>query len=205
MPVTVVHHDDGAGTNKLDAARQALREQIAARERTERGLEEARLTIQTLETQLAHERMARDEAVRRVEDERQAVERQLVEERAARQRVERERDEAIADRQEVEERLREVLAAQEAQQPSTASVRAKQGKKARGTIDRSDASELETPIMPAARSADGAPNVKQFRRRGPPAQSPATGIRCRRMVGAGMEGAASVGLMQVNAWELVGM
>jgi hypothetical protein len=32
VPVTVVHrdHDDGAGINRIDAARQALREQVAA-------------------------------------------------------------------------------------------------------------------------------------------------------------------------------
>src|SRR5271165_3919775 len=42
VPVSVVHHDDGARTNKLDAARQALREQMAAREQAERLLEEAR-------------------------------------------------------------------------------------------------------------------------------------------------------------------
>ena len=37
VPVTVVHrdHDDGAGINRIDAARQALREQIAAREQAE--------------------------------------------------------------------------------------------------------------------------------------------------------------------------
>lgn len=58
VPVTVVHvhvhdHDDGAGINGIDAARQALREQVAAREQAEPLLQEARTTIQTLETKLA--------------------------------------------------------------------------------------------------------------------------------------------------------
>ena len=53
VPVTLVHHDhdDGGHINKVAAARQALREQVAARERAEHLLLEARTTIQTLETQ----------------------------------------------------------------------------------------------------------------------------------------------------------
>jgi hypothetical protein len=98
VPVSVVHHDDWAGTSKLDAARQALRVQMAAREQAERLLEEARVTIQALETQMAHERIANEEAVRQAEDERQAIEHQLAKERAARQQAEQERDEAIAGR-----------------------------------------------------------------------------------------------------------
>src|SRR6478609_4324788 len=43
VPVSVLHRDQdgGASTNKLDAARQALREQIEAREQAERRLQEA--------------------------------------------------------------------------------------------------------------------------------------------------------------------
>jgi hypothetical protein len=61
VPVTVVHrdHDDGAGINRIDAARQALREQVAAREQAEHLLQEARMTIQTLETKLAMSGSAR--------------------------------------------------------------------------------------------------------------------------------------------------
>jgi hypothetical protein len=111
VPVSVVHHDDGGGTNKLDAARQALREQIAAREQVEQLLQEARATIQTLETELEHERIAREERVTRIE-------RQLEEGRAARLQVEQERDEAIASCREAENRLREMMAVQEAQKPA---------------------------------------------------------------------------------------
>src|SRR3954470_875177 len=52
VPVTVVRraHDDGAGTNMLEAARQALREQITVRERTEQLLQEAQATIRDLQT-----------------------------------------------------------------------------------------------------------------------------------------------------------
>jgi hypothetical protein len=49
----VVHHDDASGTNKLDAARQELQEQIVAREQMKRSLEEARVMIPMLEAQLA--------------------------------------------------------------------------------------------------------------------------------------------------------
>ena len=103
MPVTLVHHDhdDGSGINKIAAARQALHEQVAARERAEHLLQEARATIQTLETKLAHERIGKDEALRRLEDE-------LAAERTARQRAEQDRDIAIAARQDAEEQLREV-------------------------------------------------------------------------------------------------
>ena len=107
VPVTVVHreHDHGAGTNKLDAAQQALREQMAARERAEQLLQEARAAIQALETKLAHERIATEEAVRRSEDERQAIQDELTTERAARQQADQERDLAIAAHQKAEERL----------------------------------------------------------------------------------------------------
>ena len=73
VPVTVIHRadDEGAGTNKLDSARQALREQIAAREHAEQLLQDARATIQDLQTKLAHERLAKEDAIRRVQDERQ--------------------------------------------------------------------------------------------------------------------------------------
>ena len=59
--------------NKLEAARRALTEQIAAREQAEQLLQEARTTIETLETKLTHERIAKEEAVREVEDQRRRV------------------------------------------------------------------------------------------------------------------------------------
>jgi hypothetical protein len=104
VPVTVVHrdNDNGAGSNKLDAARQALKEQTAAREQAEQLLQEARATIQDLQTKLAHERIARDESLRRLADERQIIEDELATERARRQQAEQARDETIAKSQRVE-------------------------------------------------------------------------------------------------------
>jgi chromosome segregation ATPase len=64
VPVEVVHHE-GAGSNQLEAARQAVRTLTTAREQAERQLAEAQATIRDLQTKLAHERMARDEAVQR--------------------------------------------------------------------------------------------------------------------------------------------
>jgi hypothetical protein len=64
VPVEVVHHE-GAGSNQLEAARQAVRTLTTAREQAERQLAEAQAIIRDLQTKLAHERMARDEAVQR--------------------------------------------------------------------------------------------------------------------------------------------
>jgi hypothetical protein len=74
----VIHRDqDDTPGNKLDVTRQALREQIEARERTEHLLQEALATIHDLQTKLAHERLARDEALQRVISEKKAVEQAL--------------------------------------------------------------------------------------------------------------------------------
>ncbi len=127
VPVTVVRraHDDAAGTNLLEAARQELREQITVSERTEQLLQEARATIRDLQTKLGHERMANVEAVHRSDAETrtirqalQAVQDELATGNAARQKAERERDEAIAGRDQAEKRLREEIAARRAQKSS---------------------------------------------------------------------------------------
>jgi hypothetical protein len=116
VPVTVIHHDEG-GTNKLESARHALRAQIEAREQAEQQLAEARATVQALETQLAHERIAKEETLGRAEVQRQELEDQLEEERTARQRAEQERDRAVLGRQEAEKQLRAM--AKKAQTPSS--------------------------------------------------------------------------------------
>jgi hypothetical protein len=46
-------------TNKLDATRQVLREQVAEREHAEHLLQEGQATIRDLQTKLAHERLDR--------------------------------------------------------------------------------------------------------------------------------------------------
>jgi len=136
VPVSVIHRDqdDGANTNKLEATRQALREQIEARERVEHLLQEAHATIHDLQTKLAHERFARDEAIQRADGERrivelalQRVEDELAIERDCRQKAEQERDDAIAARQEAEDRLREVLATQDVLKASPAALTATRG------------------------------------------------------------------------------
>ena len=119
VPVTVIHRDQGhaPGTNALEAARQALREQVAAREHAEQRLQEAQVTIHDLQTKMAHERLARDEAVQRADNEMQVVKQalqgvleELAAERASRKKAEQERDESVAARQETEERMLEMLA-----------------------------------------------------------------------------------------------
>jgi hypothetical protein len=86
VPVTVIHRDhrtdEAAGTNQLEAARQAIRTQASARERAERMLAEAQGAVRDLQTKLAHERLAKDEAIQRAEAERQAGEQALLSIRA---------------------------------------------------------------------------------------------------------------------------
>jgi hypothetical protein len=106
IPVTMVHSDSGSRLQQLDAARDALRQQTAAREAAERLLADARNTIHDLETKLGHERLARDEVMQRVNAERlqfeeahTAAQEELAAERARRAAVERERDEATVAEQ----------------------------------------------------------------------------------------------------------
>ena len=75
---SIVHGDSGSRLQQLDAARQALRQQTAAREEAERLLAEARNTIHDLETKLGHERLAKDEVTQRADAERQKVEEALI-------------------------------------------------------------------------------------------------------------------------------
>jgi hypothetical protein len=174
VPISRVHHDDGAGTNKLDAARQALREQTTAREYAEQLLQEARATIQTVETQLAHERIAKEEAVRQVEIQRQRVVDELAAERVARQQAEQERDEATTGRQEAEERLREMMAAQVAQKPATAPQTAKRGQRDGNTVAADQRLDRSSDISDTVQVDDTGP-VTQTRRRGRPPKVRETG------------------------------
>ncbi len=136
MPVTVIQRghrqDDGAATNQLDAARQAVREQTEARERAERSLAEAQAAIRDLQTKLAHDRLAKDEAlqaVRRVDAERQAarqaleaVQGELAAERALREKAEQGCEQAVAARQDAVRRLREVVGGQQSRVRDTAAA-----------------------------------------------------------------------------------
>ena len=112
----MVHSDSGSRLQQLDVTRQALRQQTTAREEAERLLVDARNTIHDLETKLGHERLARDEVMKRINAERlqieealTAVQEELVTERAVRARAERERDEAAVATQTAEQRLRQTV------------------------------------------------------------------------------------------------
>jgi hypothetical protein len=127
VPVSIVHRDQGdaSSTNALEATRQAVREQVTAREHAEHLLQDAKAAIYDLQTKLAHERLAREEAIQRADGERQVVEQalqsvqdELTVERANRQKAEQQHDEAVAARQEAEERLLEMLATQDSQTAS---------------------------------------------------------------------------------------
>jgi hypothetical protein len=130
VPVTVIHRDENSGTNQLEAARQTIRSLMAAKEQAERLLGEAQTAIRDLQTKLAHERLARDEAVSRAETDRQASEQTLqsvqaglTEERGARRQAEQRLAEALEGRREAEQRLRDMVAVQAVQAPSQASVK----------------------------------------------------------------------------------
>jgi hypothetical protein len=117
VPVTIVHGDSGSRLQQLDAARQSLQQQTAAREEAERLLADARNTIHDLETKLGHERLARDEVTQRINAERLQIEEaltaaqeELAGERALRTRAERERDEAFVAARTAEQRLRQTTA-----------------------------------------------------------------------------------------------
>jgi hypothetical protein len=169
VPVTVVHreHNHAAGTNNLDA-QEALHKQMGARERAEQLLQEARATIRALETMLAHERIAAEEAVRRFEDERQAIQDELATERAARQQANQERDLAIAAHQNAEERLSVLMAAQAAGTGCEAPERAKRGRPAgqAGVIRSVEGPTVAQDISTSTRTGDATPMVALARRRG---------------------------------------
>jgi hypothetical protein len=128
VPVTVIRRDHQLdaepGTNQLDAARHAIRAEAMAREHAERSLEEARIAIRDLQTNLAHERLARDEAMETIRRQRAdgqavqqillAVQEELAAERLAHRCAEDALAEALEGRKEAEGRLREAIAAKQA-------------------------------------------------------------------------------------------
>jgi len=124
VPVTIVHSDSGGRLQQLDTARQALRQQTAAREEAERALADARNTIHDLETKLGHERLARDEVMQRVNAERlqfeealNAAQEEQAADRARRMAAEREREEAVVATQTAEQQLRQRTAVKAALPP----------------------------------------------------------------------------------------
>ena len=161
---------------------------MAARERAEQLLQEARAAIQVLETKLAHEQKATEEAVRRSENVRQAIQDKLTTERAARQQADQERDLAIAAHQKAEERLCVLMAGQEAQ-PAARAARAKRGRPARlaGSLQPHEKPGVAQDITPATGAGDDAPTNRVSRRRGQ--QPEEVWVSFRGMVEAGLAGA----------------
>ncbi len=159
VPVEVLHGPDNSSrVNQLAATREALQAQTTAREESERMLAEARHTIHDLQTKLGHERLARDEAVQRVESAKRDVEQNLAAawqeleaERSLRMTTARERDQAIIGRQAAEDRLRQTKDARKvvrrakavapAEPPATAPQPRRRGRPPK--VPRDDAAVVE--------------------------------------------------------------
>jgi hypothetical protein len=155
VQVEVVHHE-GAGNNQLEAARQAIRTLTAAREQAERQLVDAQATIRDLQTKLAHERIAREEAVQRSAAEGEDTERAL---QSARADLEAER----AARRETEGQLAAVLERSAEAEP-------------RGEKPKQPPLPLEAIESDAARGNNGKltePGATPARRRGRPPKAKA--------------------------------
>jgi hypothetical protein len=164
VPVTVIHRDHRqggpSGVNQLEAARQALRSEVAAKERADRLLDEARDTIRGLQTKLAHERVGRDEALQaaqRALSEKGAVERtlqtlhsELAAERSARQAAAR-----VREGLEVSVRTLQAELAAERDARQTAELRSEQALAA-----RQEADELlrQALVATEAQTPSGAPS-----------------------------------------------
>ena len=153
VPVSVVHCDEVSAAHPLDAARQALRAQTGAREQAERYLAEARTTIRDLQTKLAHERLAKDEAIQRIATEKQAGDQALHEVRAELSAVR-------AAAQEVQRRLQELMALQHAagvREPRQVSARRKEG-----TGESVEADTAGVAVPAPAKRRGRPPKVRQL-------------------------------------------
>jgi hypothetical protein len=153
VPVTIVHGEHGNSlVQQLDAARQALRAQSTSLEEAERALAEARNTIRDLQTKLAHESLAKDEAGRHADAEHQrigkalaAAQEELAAERASREQVEAERDQATARLRMAEERVPHATATwqdQDGAKPAAATSEASMLPRRRGRPRKEATSEI---------------------------------------------------------------
>jgi chromosome segregation ATPase len=105
VPVTVIHRDESGGINQLEVARETIQSLTAAQEELERSLTAAQETIRDLQTKLAHERIARDEAMKHFASDKHGFEQAL-------QSVRAELEAEHHARQQAEERLAEALRGQ---------------------------------------------------------------------------------------------
>ena len=150
VAVSVVHRH-AAGGNRLDAARQALEAQTAAREQAERRLVEAQGTIRELQTQLAHARLARDEAVQRATEAKQANDQALAV-------LQAELQEARARLQQIEPRQQR-LSARPAEDPPAAAKTAQRGMTGDllAGLEAAAAAETPAPVRRRGRPRRAAP------------------------------------------------
>ena len=178
VPVSVIHRTDdiGAGTNKLEAVRQALAEQFAARERAEELLRNAEVAVRDLQTKLAHERIAHEEAARRVEGEMQAMrqaaeamQEELAAERAARQKAEEDRDQTVADRHEAEEQAaRQVSTVPGPVRPARGATKSGTARVDGSTVAVAGTKSKGADIVPTTDTVASTTSVKRARRHGQP-------------------------------------
>jgi hypothetical protein len=195
VPVTVVHRDhrqdDASSASQLDAARQAIRSQAAGRERAERLLAEAQATVRSLQTAIAHERLAKDDAIERAKSERQTVEHalatvqaELAAERQARQRAEDALRDARATISNLSEKLHAASQALHTAQAELAterrrtvgSTRAQMASNGDGTVQtvrRSVGRPRKQTVVVTVEKPSGDGIEKARRRRGRPPKPPA--------------------------------
>ena len=160
-----------------------LSEPKRRRENVQRSLNEARITIRDLQTKVAHERLAKDEAleiIRRLETETRAAvqalqnaETELAATRLARQNAEDTLAVALDARQEIDGRLRAMIAAQQAQTSPTKPFNGHGRPKARGIKRKAPAAqdadaEQIAKAVGSPTTVDDVSRQKETRRRGRP-------------------------------------
>jgi hypothetical protein len=160
VPVSVIHRDDAAGTNQLEAARSTIRSLTSAREHAERLLTEAQNTIRELQTRFAHERMAKEEMARQAEAERQASEQALLS-------LQAELADERANRHQIEEQLAAVSAQREEAEGRAVTVEAQPGRPAQLAGDVAPAAPpRRRGRPPKVREPEAAPEFVEWWRPG---------------------------------------
>jgi hypothetical protein len=120
VPVVMLHRgrdSETGGENKLAALTADLREERAARLKSDRALDEANLLINSLKTKLKHSEMTLEETVRREGEARAQLDALLVTEREARQQAETRAAEAALAVSVLERKIEAAAAAKPAPAP----------------------------------------------------------------------------------------
>ncbi len=121
VPVVILHRgrdSETGGENKLAALTADLREERAARLKSDRALDEATLLINSLKTKLKHSEMALEETLRREGESRAQLDALLATEREARQQAETRAAEAALALSVLERKVEAVAKAAPAQTAS---------------------------------------------------------------------------------------